>query len=182
MQWSKLKTRVKSLIAPTLRKRIDFHMTQYRAHHNDRGEVCTCEDAYDLWITVDKHEIFRASFLRHGSAVMSFDSNAGLRPYSRSIDRELVRDLLIQREIHDPWDVKNSLISYLNLNPVRALRSRDPIHRAFSIIDRRVGQRSLKGLSVSTEEHPLVRLFYALRMPDIRGRRSESNGGTRLGA
>jgi len=35
MQWSKLKTRAKSFIIPSLRKRIDFHVTSYRWSHDE---------------------------------------------------------------------------------------------------------------------------------------------------
>jgi len=163
VQWSKVKTRVKALIAPSLRRRIDFHMTQYRVHHNHQGTVCTCRDAYDLWVTIDKQEVFRASYCRYASESWVFELKTGLSPRNQGLEGELVRDFFNRREIHDPWSVKQSLISYLGLNPHRALRSRDPIHKAFAIIDRRVGYRSLTALRIAPAEHPLVRLFYWLR-------------------
>ena len=150
-------------MAPSLRKRIDFHMTQYRVHHNDQGTVCTCGDAYDLWVTIDKHEVFRASYCRYASASWIFELKTGLSPHKQDLDGELVRDYFNRREIHDPWNVKQSLIGYLDVNPHRALRSRDPIHKAFATIDRRVGYRSLTALRITPAEHSLVRLFYRLR-------------------
>lgn len=168
MQWSKVKTRVKALLAPSLRPRIDIYMTQYRVHHNDQGAVCTCKDAYDLWFTVDKHEIFRASYCRYGFESWILERKTGLSPHDQGLDGELVRAHLNRREIHDPWNVKQSLITYLNLNPHDALRSRDPIHKALAIVDRRIGHRSLMSLEITQEEHSLVRLFYLLRADGVR--------------
>ena len=156
-------------MAPSLRRRIDFHMTQYRVHHNQHGDVCTCRDAYDLWVTIDKHEVFRASYCRYATESWVFEGKTGLSPHSQGLDGELVRDFFNRREIHDPWNVKQSLISYLDLNPYRALRSRDPIHKAFAIIDRRVGYRSLTALRIAPAEHSLVRLFYWLRSLEFSG-------------
>jgi hypothetical protein len=116
-----------------------------------------------LWVTIDKQEVFRASYCRYGSESWIFERKTGLSPHQPGLDGELVRDFFNRREIHDPWNVKRSLISYLNLNPHRALRSRDPIHKAFAIIDRRVGYRSLTALRIAPAEHSLVRLFYWLR-------------------
>jgi hypothetical protein len=58
-------------------------------------------------------------------------------------------DSFNRREIHNPWDIKESLIRYLDPNPHRALRSRDPVHKALAIIDRRVGYRSLTELKIA---------------------------------
>jgi hypothetical protein len=44
MQWSALKTRVKSFIASDVRKRIDFHVTSYRRSH---------DEAEKAWLTID---------------------------------------------------------------------------------------------------------------------------------
>lgn len=167
VQWSKVKTRVKALMAPSLRKRIDFHMTQYRLHHNDQGDVCTCRDAYDLWVTIDQLEVFRASYCRYASESWVFELKTGLSPRDQGLDGELVRDFFNRREIHNPWNVTQSLVRYLDLNPHRALRSRDPIHKAFAIVDRRVGNRSLTALRIAPAEHSLVRLFYWLRLPEF---------------
>src|SRR5215470_11517620 len=104
MQWSKLKTRVKALVAPSLSKRVDFHMTQYRTHHGNDGSVCTCKDAYDLWVTIDKKEVFRSSYCRYASETWSFQRKTGLRHYMQGLEGELVRDLFNRREIHDPWN------------------------------------------------------------------------------
>ncbi len=56
MQWSKLKGRVKSFIAPNLRKRVDFHVTSYRRSH---------DEAEKAWVTIDGKIAFVASWYRH---------------------------------------------------------------------------------------------------------------------
>ena len=107
--------------------------------------------------------MFRASYCRYASESWIFELKTGWSPHNQSLDSELVRGHFNRREIHDPWNVKQSLMSYLDVNPHRALRSRDPIHKAFAIIDRRVGYRSLTALRIAAAEHALVRLFYWLR-------------------
>jgi hypothetical protein len=52
MQWSKLKTRAKSFIVPSLRKRVDFHVTSYRWSH---------DEAEKAWVTLDGKRVFTAS-------------------------------------------------------------------------------------------------------------------------
>jgi hypothetical protein len=49
VQWSKLKLRIKSFIAPELRDRIDFHLTSYRKSHDGADKV---------WITIDGERVF----------------------------------------------------------------------------------------------------------------------------
>lgn len=56
MQWSKLKSRVKRLIEPTLARRIDFHVTSYRESHDE------CERG---WITLDGNMVFETSWYQH---------------------------------------------------------------------------------------------------------------------
>ena len=54
--------------------------------------------------------------------------------------------------------------AYLDLPIREALRSSDPLVRAFAIVDRRVGRRILEKLEISDSEHTLVKAFYALRV------------------
>jgi hypothetical protein len=44
-----------------------------------------------------------------------------------------------------------------------ALKSSDPLVKAFSLVDRRVGERTLEKLEISDAEHTLVKAFYELR-------------------
>ena len=146
MQWSKLKSRVKDLICPELRDRIDFHLTSYRSSHDGADKV---------WITIDGKQIFnckhypyeRAEFAAHLSGLHDDEAKSALRAV----------------EIHSPGDFGDAMRSYLDMSVGDALQSPDPIVRAFAIVDRRVGKRALAKVDVSDCQHTLVNAFYQLR-------------------
>jgi hypothetical protein len=146
MQWSKLKSRVKELIAPELRERIDSHLTSYRASHDGADKV---------WITVDGKRIFSCKHYPH--------EWASFAAYQSGLQGGEVKSVLREVEIHSPGDFGDAMRSYLDMPVGDALKSPDPIIRAFAIVDRRVGKRALAKLDVSDCQHTLVNAFYALR-------------------
>jgi hypothetical protein len=146
VQWSKLKSRIKSLIAPEVRDRIDFHVTSYRGSHDGADKV---------WITVDGRRIFSCKhYPREWAATAAYQSG---------LSRDEIKPTLAKVEIHGPRDFGNSIRSYLDMPIADALKSPDPIVRAFAIVDRRVGKRTLTKLALSQPEHTLVDAFYQLR-------------------
>lgn len=118
-----------------------------------------CRDAQELWITIDGLRVFRASYCKYAHQLF-FMWRDGLSTSERD---QAIKDLTLQ-EIHSPQDIGTLLKNYLDLDPRISLRSGDPILRAFAIIDRRIGLRTLKQLKVKDDEHSLVRMFYALRL------------------
>jgi hypothetical protein len=167
MQWSKIRTRLKALLVPALRDRVDFHVTVHRIHHNDHGGVCTCNKARELWITIDKLTIFRASYCKYTHEIFVMWRDTGSSPWhgprqDQDEDKEFER-----RELHDPNNVIEVLRDYLDADPHVALRSNDPLLKAMAIIDRRIGVRALRQLDLTDDEHSLVRTFYRLRCSEI---------------
>lgn len=147
MQWSKLKTKVKSFICPELKGRIDFHLTSYRESH---------DGADKLWIAIDGQQVFSCKHYPR--------QWAEAEAYSDGLRGEEIKDLLHLREIHGPDDFGYAIRTYL-LIPVReALKSADPLLKALAVIDRRVGKRTLEKMEISEDEHTLVREFYKLRV------------------
>ena len=146
MQWSKLKSRVKSLIAPELRDRIDFHLTSYRASHDGADKV---------WITIDGKRVFSC---KHYQAEW-----ASYLAYRRGLRREEVKSVMREAQIHSPGDFGNAMRLYLTIPVTVALISDDPLIKAFAIVDRRIGKRSFAKLDLSDCEHALVKAFYKLR-------------------
>ena len=146
MQWSKLKSGVKSFICPELKDRIDFHLTSYRESHDGADKV---------WITVDGERVFGCKHYPH--------ERAEAEAYYGGLRGEQVSDFLEAREIHGPGDFGDAMRAYLDL-PIRdALKSSDPIIKAFALVDRRVGRRTIEKLEISDAEHTLVKVFYELR-------------------
>ena len=158
MQWSKLKTRAKSFIVPSLRNRIDFHVTSYSWSH---------DEAEKAWITLDGKRVFTASWYHHQFAGAK-RTDAGT--LARDGKGRLIRDPAIpdwvttaeQLEEHRPQQFGDALRLYLDLSAADALKSDDPFIRAMAMIDRRVGSDQSKNSTV--DEHSLIRLFYNLRL------------------
>lgn len=146
MQWSKLKSRVKSLIVPALRDRIDFHLTSYRSSHDGADKV---------WIMIDGKRIFSCKHYQHEWATFAA-SRSGLRGNE-------VKSVLREVQIHSPGDFGDAMRAYLTMPVSVALGSEDPLIRAFAIVDRRLGKRSLARLDLSDCDHALVKAFFELR-------------------
>jgi hypothetical protein len=147
MQWSKLKTRFRSLICDELRDRLDFHLTIYRESHDGAGEI---------WITRDGENIFTC-----GHYTYEFAESEG---YHLGLAGEALRASLTEKEIFSPKDLGSAMKEYLDMQSIDALLSADPFIRAFAIIDRRTGKRALEKFIVDENEHSLVKAFYGLRM------------------
>jgi len=146
VQWSKLKWRIKSLIAPDVRDRIDFHLTSYRGSHDGAEKV---------WITVDGKRVFDCKHYR--------SERASEAAYARGLRGDEIKSSLRHAGIHGPKDFGYAVRAYLDMPVSEALESTDPLVRAFAIVDRRVGKRTLANLDLSDCNHALVNAFYELR-------------------
>lgn len=147
MQWSKLKARVKDFICPELQDRIDFHLTSYRKSHDGADKV---------WITIDGQRVFSCKHYPYESA----EAEA----YHGGLHGEQVKQLLREKEIHTPKDFGDAMRAYLDMPIGEALESSDPLVKAFALVDRRSGKRTLGKLTISDTEHMLVKAFYTLRL------------------
>ncbi len=146
MQWSKLKTRINDLICPDLKSRIDFHVTSYRESHDGADKV---------WITIDRERVFSCQYYPYEWAER--------QAYHDGLEGTQLKEVLREKEIHKPEDFGNAMRAYLDMPIENALTSADPLIRAFSIVDRRLGKRTLEKLEISDSEHTLVKAFYQLR-------------------
>lgn len=146
MQWSKLKSRVKNRICPELRDRVDFHLTSYRHSHDSADRV---------WITIDGETIFSCKYY--------LEARAEAEAFYAGLTRNQIKAALRDVEIHSPQDFGKAMRRYLDLSIGEALKSSDPLIRAFAIIDGRLGKRTLAKLEISRSDHSLVLAFYSLR-------------------
>jgi hypothetical protein len=147
IKWSKLKSRVKGFICPELRDRIDFHLTSYRESHDGADKV---------WITVDGQRVFSCKHYPY--------EWAEAKAFYGGLRGEQVKSLLREKEIHGPKDFGDAMRAYLDMPIREALKSTDPLIKAFAFVDRRVGKKRLEMLEISDSEHTLVKAFYALRL------------------
>jgi hypothetical protein len=168
MQWSKLKTRVKSFIAPHLRKRVDFHVTSYRRSH---------DEAEKAWVTIDGEIVFVASWYRHQWAGALYTSKGTMARDARNYpmhdpklpDIEAPEEL----ELHRPQQFGDALRKYLDLTLEDAISDPDPFIRGLALIDRRMGAAKVERTMPHSKEHSFVKMMYQLRTnPDSTESRS----------
>lgn len=153
MQWSKLRASVRSLICPELRRRVDFHVTHYRVGYRSKSGL----------ITIDGKKVLDLSYCRFcresDGWFASVRHHRGAVPSSKETEWcPEHRD-----EIHPPQQLGDAMRAYLDMPVKSALASKNPFLRAFAIIDRRIGKRTLEELKIRDDEHSLVKEFYRLR-------------------
>jgi hypothetical protein len=158
VQWSRLRSQLRELVAPSVRRRIDFHLTHYRK----LGDM-----THEFLITVDKKKVFSTSYSKVNIETYVVTRTTGLVAYGDGREPWEVEKLLTQREVHPPADITSSIRTYLDLPPQVSLHSSDPVLRALAMIDRRLGERTLKQIKVNEEEHSLVKALYKLRMESL---------------
>ena len=88
-------------------------------------------------------------------------------------------ELPVQDGVMRPRLFGKSLFDYLSMSVDDAIESRNFLIRAVAVLDRRIGKRRLEAMSLRTDEHELVRLFYKLRL-EAEGLRS-GDGRRRTG-
>jgi hypothetical protein len=123
-----------------------FHLTSYRESHDGADKV---------WITIDGERVFSCKHYQRERAENAL--------YQRGLKRDEVSSVLRRTEIQGPRDFGDAMRAYLDMPVDEALKSSDPIVRAFAIVDRRVGKRTFANLDLSDSDHALVNAFYALR-------------------
>lgn len=165
MQWSQLKKRAEGFICASLQKELEFHSTRYQRAHDHTGRC---------WVTVEKREIFQActvtwegryyglaAQIRQMNQCQSYTDPQQREGYYRAYtDAETI---LHKQGIYAQHQFISALEEWTNISLEKALNSENALIRALALIDKRLGKRRLKQLHLSTDEHPLIRLFYELR-------------------
>jgi hypothetical protein len=157
MNWSQLRKQIRLLICDELRGRVDFHKAVYRK---------SWESTYDrAWITIDGEQAFELS---HGawSNVWREAKNNIAQQHPEAdwqTARELVAVTIADSGIEHTAFLSQSLHRYLEASIAESLQSTNPVIRAFAMIDRRTGRRTLSRITLSPDEHSLVKAFHELR-------------------
>lgn len=130
---------MRACVCPELRKRVDFHLTNYREY----GSL-----GHEVWITIDGVKVFSASYCDYMISENVLQRDKGLRTYAEGKEGKVAHDVLTRKEIHDASITVYTFREYLDSNPKDALASTDPVLKSLAIIDRRVGRRTLARLRV----------------------------------
>lgn len=150
MQWSKLKTKIKEFICPELQDRVDFFVTSYRKSHDGADRV---------WITVDGEKFFECKHYIY--------ERAEAEAYHSGFQPNQIESVLASKEIHSPGNFGESMREYLDMPINESLNSDNPLIKAFAIIDRRTGKRTLAEVKITDSDRFLVKKFYKLRCSSI---------------
>jgi hypothetical protein len=163
MMWSKLRKKFKEFITPDLRKRIDVHCTCYHDAHDDYGEA---------WITLDGKKIFGGGYYHwymtpipsQTELLKEFSIGHGFHEdfYNAHIRTREVEEIM-KSGVQETSHITKNIGNYINTPFDEALKSNNPIYKAFAMIDRRLGKRRFDNIKLEVYEHPLVIIFYNLR-------------------
>ncbi|MBI5959822.1 MAG: hypothetical protein HY866_13865 [Chloroflexi bacterium] len=157
MKWSKLKKTAEELLAASLQGRVQYHYTRYGP---GESEIMT-----RAWITLDQEEILTAStaiWIREFFKLPLDMRQARLEDADNLISSKAHVNLL-QQNILSTYQFVHSLELYLGLPIDAAMASPNPIIRAFSMLDRRLGKRRLKQIKLTQTEHECSKKCYEIR-------------------
>lgn len=160
--WSKTKKRLMNLICEPLHTRIDFHVISYRKAHDQMGRAV---------MTVDKEEVF--SMCSITSMREEYYREEEIRGKWNEDERDVKTNLEIQAIAHEQllhegiyarYDFFSVVGDYIQSPISELLKSEDVLVKALTMLDRRVGKRTLcRWKDFIKDEHPLVQRLYMLR-------------------
>jgi hypothetical protein len=163
-KWSKVKKQLKNFTCNSLKGRIDFHIINYRKAHDQLGRAV---------ITVDKQEILsmctitaeREMYKKEWDIREEQNIEYDIDNHRGNLEIGIQAHEMIKTEgILAQYDFFDAVGEYLSSPIETSLKSTDIIIKTLSVIDRRVGKRTLQILSKSIEtEHENIRYFFKLR-------------------
>jgi hypothetical protein len=170
IQWSKLRTRLESLFAPSIAARVSVKTTWYRTTGRGAGRA---------WITLDDKEVgdfsdarwwrkyYEIAFqLQEANKATSYHDEGKRSAHFEAYESS--RAVLDRAGVFSRDAFHDAVRHYPNLKLEDAWQSGFALYRAFVVLDRRMGKRRLKELETAAEEHPVVRtLLWARR--DVEG-------------
>ncbi|WP_232700067.1 SF0329 family protein [Brevibacillus daliensis] len=176
LQWSKVKKKLDRFICDSLKNRVQFHVTNYRKAHDQRGRA---------FITVDKKEILNMCTLTSNIEMyrkeweIKHTQNIEYDVSNRNQNYEIgkhAHEMIKAEGIFAQYDFFDAVEEYFNLPVEKALKSDDMVIKILSLIDRRVGKRTLQGMKESIlDEKEIIQYFYKLRC-EAEGVRSSYTG------
>ena len=163
-QWSKLRKRLENLICESLRERVKFTVTNHRKAHDQLGRA---------FISVDKNEVFNMCTLTSNNALFEKEEEL-LNDLQLKYDvfneeqnysiQNKAHEIIATEGIFAQYDFFEAVEQYLNSSIEVSLQSNHIIIKILSLIDRRVGKRTLIRIKESIQqEHKIVQFFYTLR-------------------
>ncbi|MCK1983395.1 MULTISPECIES: SF0329 family protein [Peribacillus] len=163
-QWSKVKKKLESFICDSLKNRVQFTVTNYRKAHDRLGRAFITVDKKEILnmctITSDREMFRKENEIRNAKSI-EYDVYNGNQNYEIGIQ---AHEMIKADGIFAQYDFFNAVEEYFNIPIEIYLKSDDMILKILSLIDRRVGMRTLQGLKKSIlNEKEIIQYFYILR-------------------
>jgi len=163
-QWSKVKKKLESFICGTLKNRVQFTVTNYRKSHDQLGRAFITVDKKEILnmcTIISDREMYRKENEIRNAQSIEYDVYNGNQNYQIGIQ---AHEIIKAEGIFAQYDFFNAVEEYFNLPIEKALKSDDMVIKILSLIDRRVGKRTLQGMKESIQnEKEIIQYFYYLR-------------------
>lgn len=158
--WSDLNKQLTDLLCDELKGRISYFLTRYHKVHNSYGRAA---------IRLDKREMVCFSWIE------TLHQEADLHRAWKETGVWDCGDSALKKKWDEnasycEMDFLSAATSFLQMPVTEALHSDDYIVRIFAIMDRRIGERTLRKIKEDGEYQsypPWVRQFYDLRLGTI---------------
>ncbi len=162
MVWSKIKKRLMNLICDPLQSRIDFHLISYRKAHDQMGRAVMTVDKAEVFsmcsMTSMREEYYREKEIRREWGEDGSDVETILEIQA------IAHEQLLHEGIYARYDFFSVVEDYIQSPISELLKSDDVLVKALTMLDRRVGKRTLcRWKDFIQGEHPLVQRLYMLR-------------------
>lgn len=151
MAWSRLRKQWRHLLAPSVARRVDAHMTGYRKAYERRGRA---------WLTVDGVTVASFCEFVFENAWREEGRREGATGWS--VFTNTAHESVRAKGLLDKTDLLVAIGACVHGSADGLLASPDPLGRALAVLDRRIGKRRLAKIDVS-HEHPLVVQLHRLR-------------------
>jgi len=149
MTWSKTKKLVESNFAESVKGRVTVHLTKYRKSH-DSAES-------EFRIHLDGKTIFKANSHKFDRYVYE------LRLLEPSLTEEERNAKAFDNAVHNTHSALVAMLDWINKKPEDILQmDRRDVTRAFLMLDKRFGKRSIEKFDPSNEG-PLTKQLFAIR-------------------
>lgn len=164
-KWSKSKKRIEEFMSEELKDKVKFYATVYRGTHDQLGKV---------WIELDKKIIFEANTLeweieyytlsneiRKINNCRNYEDVEQANGYYQAYDD--AEKILSRKHKVNQFQFYKVMIRYLNTSFKDSLESEDQLTRIFCLLDRRLGKRRLKDITIRKEDSEGLKMLYKIR-------------------
>ncbi len=154
--WSKIrKILEEDFLCDSLKGRVRYFNTRYRHAHDGTGRICILVDGVE-----------KLSMPLETEYKISAEVNKRKNDFKSLHDwYEEVTEEFKENGIFQPFDFGHAIETYFLMGIEKSLLSEDYLVRLLTILDRRVGKRTLEKIKPTLNELPeWLRYFYLLRL------------------